>query len=239
MITTPSEVLQSTTVAPERLCQKCGQLFTPACPTKLAEFIHVCPACSERQAVEDGQRLAARVQAAGANRRGRWEDLCPQSNRETLPHKLPRPLLLQRVLTWQFGPRGLVLHGETGLGKTRCAWLLVKREWETGRKFRALDCTAAFNYGALFGESAAAAACWVDQLITVDLLLLDDVFKVKLTDSFEQALFAIIAKRGEWNRPIIATLNDTGDSLRERMSPDRAVPMIRRLRENCDAVAFQ
>ena len=68
---------------------------------------------------------------------------------------------------------------------------------------------------------------------------MDDIFKVKLTDSFENAIFTIIDQRINNLRPIIATMNDVGATLAARMSPDRGGPIVRRLREACQIVVFQ
>ena len=68
---------------------------------------------------------------------------------------------------------------------------------------------------------------------------MDDIFKVKLTDSFENAIFTIIDQRINNLRPIIATTNDVGSTLAGRMSQDRGEPIVRRLREACKAIVFQ
>jgi len=58
----------------------------------------------------------------------------------------------------------------------------------------------------------------------------------------EAALFTIIAQRTEQRRPIIATLNDTGASLANRMSGDRGDALVRRLYDRlsdfAEAIAF-
>jgi len=131
-----------------------------------------------------------------------------------------------------------MLHGPTGAGKSRCAWLLLKREFEAGRTVGALNSTAGLTYAAKYGDSATEVARWIDRLTGVDLALLDDVFKCKLTDSFEAAVFTIINERTEHRLPIMVTTQDTGRTLLERLSPDRGEALVRRLREFCEDFPF-
>jgi DNA replication protein DnaC len=168
----------------------------------------------------------------------RWENVCPVDFRNTDARKLPKPELLRCVLAWTYGARGLLLHGNTGLGKSRCAWLLLKREHDAGRRIRVIDHSIGFRYAELFANSAGDAAAWIERLCEADILFLDDVFKARLTDSLEQALFTIISTRCEQQRPNIITTNDTGESLKARMSQDRGDAIYRRLTEYSQAVAF-
>jgi len=235
MQTTPSEILAPTgQPATEKLCRECGALFRCEFPS-LDRFVFVCGACSERHALDDQRRA---VENSEARRRSRWQALCPFAFHGTDEKRLPLPDKLAEVLAWRYGPRGLLLHGPTGSGKSRCAWLLLKREYHFNRWVRVLGCDAGIEFAATFGESTTAAARWIEKSIDVNILLLDDVFKARLTDSFESALFTIISKRGEAGLPIVVTSNDDPDSLAARMTHDRSGPLIRRLREATKPVSF-
>jgi DNA replication protein DnaC len=142
------------------------------------------------------------------------------------------------ALRWSYGRQGLLLYGASGRGKSRIAWAILKREFMAGKSVEVLDCTFGFQYSSKFAVSAGDASRWVGGLMTVDLLLLDDVLKVKLTDSVEQALFAIVNSRTERGLPIIVTTNDTGESLAARMSDDRGPALLRRLREFSTTISF-
>lgn len=230
-MTAIAEILKSSPTHVTKTCRECGTTWT--CEDgPLMRFVSVCPECSER---EDGKRVAAEAD----NRRLRaWEEICPSDFRKTDPAKLPLPKLLNRVLHWQYGPRGLVLHGNTGKGKSRCAWLLLRREHDAGRRVRAVDHSIGFKYAESFAQSAAAAATWIDRLVSADILFLDDVFKSRLTDSLEQALFTVISSRSERGKPIIITCNDTGATLIERMSQDRGAALVRRIMEYNERIPF-
>lgn len=233
-MTTPAELLSPAPTA-TRTCRECQKPFDLP-PFKLAaQLVHTCPECSERQAERDQHEALLRA----ANYRAEaWKRVCPVLFQDTDPSKLPSPHKLQVALQWQYGRRGLILHGVSGRGKSRIAWEILKREFMSGRSVAVMDCTSGYDYSAKFALSAAEAARWVEHRMTVDLLLFDDVLKVKLTDSVEQALFAIVNSRTERGLPILCTTNDTGETLAARMTEDRGPALLRRLREFSQSISF-
>lgn len=227
-----TETATTDTIA--KTCLACGASFTCDFPA-LSRYVHECPDCIERKTAQSQHRA---VVDSAAARRTRWQSVCPHAYLATDPARLPLPHRLADVLAWRYSERGLMLHGDTGLGKSRCAWLLMRQEYLAFRSIRVLDCAAGIKYAAKFGDSTKAAAQWIDDACETDLLLLDDTFKAKLTDSFESALFAIVALRGEAGLPIIVTGNDDPNTLAARMTPDRRGPLIRRLAEMTAPIAF-
>ena len=162
-----------------------------------------------------------------------FENICPPLYRDTDVTRLPmNARALQQILDWQYGPRGLLIHGQTGSGKTRAALLLIKRLLDEGWSVLAYDCVD-------FGHTCSRKFCdpdvdpsrWIGQLVRWDVLFLDDFGKARLTDRVESELFGLMEKRIANQKPTIITTNLTGDRLAKMMSPDRAEPMIRRLRE--------
>ena len=236
MTTSTNKIIETNTPPPARVCRECGKEFAPdeVCAV-IAKWATVCPTCSENHIRQENARDALE---AGNRRLRVWENLCPPDFAATDPKRLPRPEMLARVLQWKFGRRGLLLHGPTGKGKSRCAWLLLKREFDAGRRIRVIDHSVGFRYAETFAQSAASAAVWIDQQSEAEILFLDDVFKARLTDSLEQALFTVISTRTEQGSPNIVSTNDTGDSLAGRLSPDRGQALIRRLVEYSTAIAF-
>ena len=219
--------------AVRKTCARCGQAFTVP-GVFLAKLVLNCPACYDTHQREEAARAAAELRAA---RRATWETICPPEFRATDPAKLPQPELYRRVMAWSFGPRGLILLGPTGAGKSRCAWALLEREHMAGRRVGVLNHMIALEYQRQFGGPMGSVARWAEPFLRVDLLLLDDVFKARLSDGLEQLLFTITATRCEKQLPIILTTNDTSASLSQRLSADRAEPLLRRLREHCEVVA--
>lgn len=211
-------------------CQRCGRPFKSRYPgSSLA-----CGPCQEELARQSAEK--ERLEGITA-RRNEWRTICPAEFIESDPGKLPFPNLHERVLRWHYGRRGLILHGPTGGGKSRAAFSLCKREFMSGRTVMVINPRYAIEIPTLFlkgnSETEIRRAC------EVSLLLLDDCFKSRLSPTVEEFLFAVIDERTSQGRPIVATLNDTGDSLLSRLSPDRGEPMLRRLRENCAPITFE
>ena len=173
---------------------------------------------------------------AAVARHREWDRECPKLYGLTDPKRLDQAKLA-KVLNWAFGPQGLLLHGETGTGKTRMAVLLMKQLYLSGKSIKmffgmdfAHECSKAF--GEFTGEA------WIDSFIKKDVLFFDDLGKFPLTERVEAELFGVIEHRLLNMRPIILTTNFVGDSLSGKMTPDRGAPLVRRLREFCGGIAF-
>lgn len=235
MVKTPAQLLRNIPAKP-RDCRTCGTSFVPFSVTPVTDaLVVVCPDCAHADALEEQRQIIENCAKGTPHAK---PSIVPEQFRDTVPNRLPKPSTLQKVMAWKYGPRGLMLHGDTGCGKSRCAWMLMKREHDAGKRVRALNVKAGFDYGARFSESPESARQWMDAQIAADILLLDDVFKIKLTESFECAIFAIVTMRMEDGKPIVTTTNDTPDSLIARMSVDRGAPLIRRLRESSTIINF-
>lgn len=220
----------------ELTCRECGGKFILEFDW-LAKWVAVCPLCSERRIDAANKADAARASAPVKSDRTDLKHLVPAAFRDTMAFKLPFPTKLHRVLEWKFGPKGLIFVGPTGSGKSRCLYELLKREYKVGRSIAVLDSTSGYRYASEFADSNSALH-WIEHKCNVDILAMDDVFKVKITDSFEQALFTIIRSRTEREKPLLITTNDVGVTLEGRMSDDRGPAIVRRLREFCDLVSF-
>lgn len=219
------------------VCRECGaDVMVPSfLAGKARAYGVMCSKCCDRDSKEATHKI---IESSKTIRADRWRSICPRDYLETKAERLPRGNKLAEVLDWNFGARGLFLMGPTGTGKSRCAWLLLKREFLAGRSVRHVDYSAALEYASRYSESARDVQQWIERFCETELLLLDDVFKSKLSDSFESALFIIISRRIEKQLPLLLTANDSGASLKERMTQDRGPAMLRRLKEFCDVIIF-
>lgn len=182
------------------------------------------------------------AQSARQYREARFNAICPPNCRESDSDRIPRDKCTT-VLDWNFNPRGLLLIGPTGTCKTRCAWLLIRRLLlDEARTVEAYDGIGwAMSVSKAFGEPATTER-WLDSVCKPDVLFLDDLFKAKMTEAQELAIYGTFERRSAWRLPIIATMNSTGASILSRMTDngrdDRGPPMLRRMQDFCDIVRF-
>jgi hypothetical protein len=173
-----------------------------------------------------------------------WLDLCPVEFRNTEYNRLPVPEAYDAVMQWRYGPVGLMLCGDTGLGKSRAQWDLAKREHFAGRSIGHLDKTTLERWGTKKFADPPRAVALAERLERCDLLLLEDIFKAKLRNgsgegmASEELLWDLIDRRSARRLPNIISTNDTQKSLPTRLSSDRATPIIRRLKEFHQPIPF-
>ena len=148
---------------------------------------------------------------------------------------------IQKALDWkpQGDVSGLLLHGTTGIGKTRGIWAILCRLWaEEALKdkqmnfqfltMRKLETTIESG----FKDQKHGTA--LDQLINLPFLILDDFGKERLTQRMASDLFAIIDERSTARRATIISTNFNGSTLLERFDPrdkETGVALIRRLKD--------
>lgn len=188
-----------------------------------------CKSCSqlEREKLQAARKALAEQKATAMLAK------IPPAYRKTEQAKLPFPDCLDRALKWEFNPMGLLLYGPSRSGKSRIAWKIVEREIMGGREVSTLAALDLITYPAMLMEDFGAAGRMVRALSETELLLMDDVFKSKLSERIEELLFAVLEQRGIWQRPTLVTLNDTPETLRARLSADRGPALIGRLSDYC------
>lgn len=163
-------------------------------------------------------------------------DSCPELFRDTDPSRLSGPLA-SYAKSWdpfagKSGRRlGLIIHGATRKGKSRCMWFIRNRLVTLGVKVKVFT---------MFELEAEMAAAWgkekwdvfMREITDVQLLCLDDLGKEKMTERMASVLFAIIDQRTQHNRPTLITTNHTSQSLLDRFADKEiGTAFIARLRE--------
>lgn len=179
---------------------------------------HVCPVC----------------QTARAERR--FERICPHEYAITDESRLPQEQW-EAVKIWKPSNRGLLLRGATRAGKTRCAWMLIKRLAKAGVRTLAFS-PLGFHNELVRKQLDGEGKDFIDKCGRADLVFLDDIGKGKMTENVEAFLFELIEVRTSSGLPTIATTNDSGDSLQSRMSSPRALPFLARIREFFEIITF-
>jgi DNA replication protein DnaC len=196
-----------------------------------------------RDELSAGQRASAEATML-ARRSEEWATLCPPIYQDTDESLIPNQKALRRVLDWQMGATGLLLHGTPGKGKSRALWAILKREHESGRFIAAMTHTEfARKATAAAREGDKQAARWIRLLTDADILGIDDLGKSKFTTldgtgkAAEEMIYDVLESRWNHKRPCLITTNDTGASIAAKMS-DRGPAFVRRLREFQTAISF-
>lgn len=164
----------------------------------------------------------------------------PSLFRETELNKLPSDSVVSGVNQLMSEDRGykqsVILHGLTGSGKSRAAWLLANHyffsEYPRRPLFmnpRRLD---SWLVGS-FSESVKQHEINVQKMCDAGLLVIDDLGKERLTPRMETDIFSVIDDRISRKLPTIITTNYNGRSLLERFpNKETGVALIRRFREH-------
>ena len=243
----------------KKSCERCGADYVAVLPSMLIEGARTrggsrswdafrgtdghCESCLAQVEYEEKCAEAEREKARAREHRAQeWEKICPATYRKTVEDLLPKQTSKQRgiVMGWRMNPRGLLIPGPSGTGKTRTVWQLMRRlRVEEGLQVRIFDCVSFQHECNRHAMDSETFEHWAKQIVEVDVLFFDDLGKFRLSDRVESELFAVVERRCAWERPIIATTNDTDASLKARMSEDRGEPLIRRLKEFCQIVAFE
>ncbi len=237
----PSQMQTTSSNSKTAFCRECGKAVVPYQSPLTGRMWEreLCDDCLNADYLaRERQRIEATTIAAARRHEERWAALCPLLYRNTDPAKLP-PEPLAKVLAWQYGSRGLLLHGETDRCKTRAAWLLLRRLHDERRDIIAFDCVGfGHECAKRFRDSDGDGERWAKNLAEVPVLFLDDFGKGKFTERVEVELFGLVERRTANCLPIILTTNFVGEALEAKMSPDRGAPLVRRLREFCEDVCF-
>jgi len=220
-------------------CIKCGTPFSyvPSFMNGRELLPHsICPTCVKR-ATDEG---IAREETVKARRReAAWEKLCPPLYRTTDHARIPAPFR-NAITSWSYSPRGLGFIGAAGQCKTRSAYALLRRHHEQGRSCEAVS-TTAFASLCLrqFSDDRDAkqfASVALSRIRYVDLLLIDDLGKSRMTERCEVEFFDLLEYRTSHLLPTLWTANARGNELLALMSPDRGEPILRRLAEFSEIV---
>jgi DNA replication protein DnaC len=145
--------------------------------------------------------------------------------------------------SWGHDKPGLLFYGESGSGKTRTAYALLKNRLDDGEL---VSVVRAVQWAAT--TSARAKDCklefWVDEVLRYDglpyhLVLVDDLDKARFTPTVQAELFNLVETATSEGIPLIVTTNITSDKLAKRFEPEFGEPIMRRLNEFCTPVHFK
>lgn len=216
-------------------CKECGAFFESKRVSFFGKPIlaqKFCPGCVVilTRKVEHAKQIELEA---------RWMALCPADFQNTNPCDTRLNVQsVEAVFQWTFNPKGLLLHGKTGLGKTRAIWHLLQRlylmegirfKWMTAATFCEKSSDAAGK-----GESDE----FTESLVSPQILFIDDIGKGKMTERNAGSLFNVLDQRFINQKPVFMTMNLIGEELAKRIDPDMGAPLVRRMREFCIPIKF-
>lgn len=191
----------------------------------------LCDECDLKRIEKLQQEHAAEEQE---RRQEAFNAICPPIYRESDPRRIPAPFLAE-CAAWEFSPHGIGLVGPAGCGKTRAAWMLLKRLHFSGLRVYGITATGFAKACADQWHDNNQAKALAEDTLTrcrrTKVLLLDDLGKAKMTERAELELFDLLEHRSSHELPIIWTANAERGALKQMLSPDRGEPILRRLSE--------
>jgi hypothetical protein len=215
-------------------CKACGKEFSypPAIVGRKEYFPRIhCDECTDANGKAAEQ---ATQNAADKRKYDAWNAICPPLYRDTDPERIAPEILLP-ALAWEFGPKGIGIVGESGIMKTRTAFLVLKGQHFAGKVAHAVSVMQIRGHVLKsFSDDSRAkydAQAKLEQIRNADITLIDDIGKSKMTDAVEQEIYDILEHRTNQTLPTIWTANASGPELRAMLSPDRGDPIMRRLSE--------
>lgn len=131
--------------------------------------------------------------------------------------------------------KSLLLIGPTGVGKTHCAWSVLRAVAETGTQLRWQMRTAADLYALLRPRDGEDSQDAFQRVADAHLLVLDDLGASKWTEWVEEITYRLINHRYEECLPSIFTSNLPPAQLRDALGERVAS----RLTEMCDRIVLK
>lgn len=201
-----------------------------------------CPQCgSECQAFKFGKVLryecdpcadAEKAARRSKERRGEclaaWEDCTPELFREPV-----QPALLAEYLRPALdlsGTEGAGFIGATGSGKTRVAYVLLRKSALAGlRPFAVTGSNLRRAASEAHSDASGRSKAILSAARYAGALLLDDVGKGSTTEVGDEALFTLLDERRAHKRVTIWTSNGNGKWIAGRYKADRGPAIAVRL----------
>lgn len=171
----------------------------------------------------------------------RYTEICPPLYKETdLNHPGINYSATKQVLGWKYsaGCRGMILQGDTGRGKTRSVWMLIKRLLcEEAIPVRSItDPSFSREYSMRLANGTAGE--WIEKLSRCCVLFIDDVGKASVTARYKEQLYDILETRMARQRPVIVTTQFHSPELIKHFGENDSRAIIRRITETCDVIHF-
>ena len=225
-------------------CQTCKTPFSMREVFALDQWIGcgLCPACEDAAQAAIGARYLADAQAA---RLRRWQamDMPFQDADSATDRALLPALQAKRVLDWPHSRTGLVIAGETGMGKSRTIVEMLRDRWVID----GIECSFIrfTQWRQQLDKSHRHGGEGVDRFvrpfIRVPILCIDDLGHGKFTENNLACFFELLDARTCKGLPTHFTTQHSKETLKaafDSVNPKTSEAIIRRLSEFNRLVTF-
>ena len=234
-------------------CMSCGRLFAVEIPgddfqdTRLADLIRQFArqariSCNQCGDAHEGEIKAAKIIGAETAKQTSWQTLCPDEYKKEIDWKFKGAIRvnLEKVMAWNYGPKGLFVHGLNGKCKTRFMWRVLSREWNHHCRSIVWHGHGAFRIAAsaLAGSDVKQFKLWLDRSIAADILFMDDFGKGRSTPAGDDAMFALLDARMSRNLPVMYTTDLSLERLQNQFADEYSNGIMRRALQETDLVEF-
>lgn len=205
------------------------------------------PNAAEREQFSRDYVARAKREAAA----DRWRHECPPEYRESdwsRPELAPYRPIIDRVLGYKLGPKGILATGRTGRGKTRAMWQLMRRlacdEGVDCRYYHAAQWFFELGQWVNYGRDEARG--WVEAVAARPIVFLDDLGQEAVMQSRQDWatgwFFRFLDLRVGRGLPLFVTTNlHAADLVAHAGSRAdiRGDPLVRRLLDLSDPIVFE
>jgi DNA replication protein DnaC len=140
------------------------------------------------------------------------------------------------VLSWQYGPQGLLVVGNTGTGKTWVMWQLLRRLLEEGLSAVVLNAVT-LRSGLVNAAREGDTEIYVRRLAGAEVLYWDDFGQTHLSEAASEMLLHLVEQRTSHERPLLLTSQYSGGALESQFQrPEMGAALRRRINEFCRVI---
>lgn len=226
-------------------CRTCGEPFESESVVFRGDkrtkektmFATICDACAEK---EKPKQNAKEIETADKKAKRDWIKMTGDRYAEFRQDELPNGIKVhvQKVMAWTPGGTGIGLVGPSRTGKSPLLYALGQKLYVAGYD---VFPTSGIEFQRQYHRAIENRSSWEAYLFDCEnseVLLIDDADKLNLTAGVEAEYYGMLENRRNWSRPVLCTLNLTGEEFAKlaRERGDRASAIVERLRDLCEFI---
>lgn len=166
-----------------------------------------------------------------------WKIACPEEYHDTDPDLIQHSRLSSLFADES---KGCYIYGDAGKGKTRAAICLLAKNYMEGKSVKFLSQEQFFVGAMKIADVDENGKSITDRLSECNVLLIDDLFKRKITEAQEFFLYCILERR--MNKRTIITSNIPFSKIpnlfTEKGEWNTFEPIMRRIKETSRIIKF-